>query len=157
MNIDDVIDVIVKRNKALVVLERLNRELMEKVMADIRKEFGVSDFEFVDPARFLKERDLFKEFFDGFSLINKMNLFEELGLKRYVRYNYSLENLDPCKKALFSYELIGRRGQPGILQRIEGIYIGRGVVAVPDRYKKVLEDLFKRWNVHFKKTIFYRW
>ena len=157
MDIDEVIDIIVKRNRALVVLEELNKRLMERVMRELRREFSVDRFEFVDPTRFLRERDLLKEFFDGFSIINKMNLFEELGLKKYVRYNYSLENLDPCKKALFSYELIGRRQQPGILQKLGGIYIGRGVVAVPDQHKRALEELFRKWNVHFKKTIFYRW
>ena len=153
---ENVVDIIVKDGKALIILSRKNRSVVDDIRNQIEKEFNIRKMEFIEPKSILESSDMFKEFMDGFSLIKKMSLFEEFGLKKFIRFNYSLEKLEPNKKTLFSYELVGRRSQPGILHRFSGKYLGKGVVVVPEEFRNDLEKVFKRWNINYDSETFYR-
>ena len=153
---ENVVDIIVKDGKALIVLSRKNRSIMDDIKNQIEKEFKIRKMEFAESSSLFNNNDMFKEFFDGFSLIKKMSLFEEFGLKKFIRFNYSLQTLPPSQKTMFSYELIGRRSQPGVLQRSCGEHLGKGVIVVPEEFKSELEKVFKRWNITYNGEIFYR-
>ena len=154
---DEVVDIIMKGNKVLVILSRKDRDVFERIKANLNEMHkNLRSFEMFDTVSLFQEPEMIREFFDGFSLMKNKSLFEEFGFKKYVRYNYSLENLEPGKKTLFSYDLIGRRQTPGLLQRANGIHLGKGVVVVPVGMSKQVETLFKKWDVTFTKNTFYR-
>ena len=154
----NVIDIIVKDGRAFVIMRRHERDMFDKIKEDIIKMHEeIRKVELMDPFTIFENPDMLKELFEGFSLMSNKNFFENMGLKKYTRYQYSLEKLNNSQKAMFSYDLVGRRGQKGLLKRFNGHYLGKGVVTVPIEYEKKFDNFLNGWDVKHSKSMFFRW
>lgn len=154
----DVIDIILKDGRAFVIMRRHEREVFDRIKDDIRKMHDdIRKIELMDPFMLFENPDMLKEVFEGFSLFSNRNFSENMGLKKYTRYQYSLEKLNNSQKAMFSYDLVGRRGQKGLLKRFHGNYLGKGVIDIPTEHEKMFNKFLKECDVTFSKSRFFRW
>ncbi|MFQ6052044.1 MAG: nucleotidyltransferase domain-containing protein [Methanosarcinales archaeon] len=103
--------------------------------------------EIFDP-NFLARSSIFLE---GYSLLKREFLVEELGFRGYTMFNYSLENLPQSKKIGFRYALKGRNGN-GVLQTLNGKHIGSGTILIPVENTEEFKSFLERWNVNFKES-----
>lgn len=153
-----VIDIIVKDGRAIVIVKRPERAMLDQMKKQIREMHeDIRKIEVMGPLTMFEQPNLMKDMFDGFSLMSHKNFFENFGLQKFTRYMYSLEQLDNSKKAMFSYALVGRRGNPGLLNKFNGLHLGKGVVTIPSENEKQVEGFLGKWNVKFKKDRYYRW
>ena len=90
---------------------------------------------------------------EGRSLLRKDYLAERFGFKNFAIIEYSLKNLTPAKQKMFYYALQGRKRGTGILARIGGRIISKGVLQVPVIHYEEVLNLFKQHGVG-NKTIF---
>ena len=88
---------------------------------------------------------------EGYSLLHNQQFSETLGFKGYSLFTYSLRNLDHNKKTKFTYALIGRRGEKGILKQIDAISLGKGAFKIPIKNSIIFEDFLKNWNINYKR------
>lgn len=88
---------------------------------------------------------------EGYSLLHKEKFSERFGFVGYSLFNYNLKKLDNNKKTQFTYALIGRRNEKGILKQLNIISCGRGVYKVPIEISIVFEEFLKKWDVEYNK------
>ena len=87
---------------------------------------------------------------EGRSLLRGDYLAERFGFRNFAIIEYSLRNLTPAKQKMFYYALQGRKKGTGILARIGGRIISKGVLQVPARHYEEMLDLFKQHGVGHK-------
>jgi len=88
---------------------------------------------------------------EGYSLVHNEEFSKRIGFLGYSIFSYDLKNLNHNAKTLFTYALIGRIGEKGILKQLEAVSLGRGSVKVPIKNSLIFEDFLKKWNVNYKK------
>jgi len=103
-----VIDIIVKDGRAIVIVKRPERTMLDQMKKQIREMHeDIRKIELMDPLSMFEQPNLMKDMFDGFSLMSNKNFFENFGLQKFTRYTYSLEHLDNSKKALLLSKIAG--------------------------------------------------
>ena len=88
---------------------------------------------------------------EGYSLLHKEKFSDRLGFKGHSLFTYNLKNLNHNKKTKFTYALIGRRKERGILKQLNIIPYGKGVYEVPIENSLVFEEFLKKWDVNYNK------
>ncbi|VVB60922.1 Uncharacterised protein [uncultured archaeon] len=68
-----------------------------------------------------------------------------------VLVTYSLPGKSRSKKMLFNYELVGRNGNDGLLQRLGGKKVTSGCAIVPADKEEEIDIFLKRHEVEFSK------
>ncbi len=101
----------------------------------------------------LFRKETIKEFLFARSLIDNKMLIEKLGFRIFSEYKYCLDNLDQVSKVLFNYALLGRRGKKGVLHKLNGMKIAKGLVLIPSKNEKPFESFLNKWKISFKKRI----
>jgi hypothetical protein len=143
---------IIRAERGIWVLTR-GRDFLD----EIEREFASFEREFkiglADIFSIFEERDLLRGLLGGVSLVYEEPLASRLGLKVFMEYRYSLENLNQSGKMMFNYALEGRRGMKGILHRLGGMKVARAVVLIPKKSEGEFEDFLQDWGVGFKKRL----
>lgn len=88
---------------------------------------------------------------EGYSLLYNEKFSKRLGFIGYSIFMYNLKNLNHNEKTKFTYALIGRRGEKGMLKQIDAVSLGRGAVKIPVENSIIFEDFLKKWNLNYKK------
>ncbi len=88
---------------------------------------------------------------EGYSLLHKEKFSERLGFGGYSLFNYNLKNFNHNKKTKFTYALIGRRNEKGIIKQLDIIPCGKGVYKVPIENSLVFEEFLIKWGVEYNK------
>ena len=88
---------------------------------------------------------------EGYSLLYKEKFSERLGFIGCSLFTYSLKNFDHNKKTKFTYALIGRRKEKGILKQLNILSPGRGVFEVSTENSLIFEEFLTKWNVVYTK------
>jgi len=88
---------------------------------------------------------------------------ENLQLKPYVIYTYSVANLPQIKKTMLQRALKGYRvtkktkgkvyksEKSGLLQTFEAKKLGKGVIMVPQENSRAVEELFTQHDIKYTK------
>ncbi|MBL7159977.1 MAG: nucleotidyltransferase domain-containing protein [Candidatus Aenigmarchaeota archaeon] len=134
---------------ALIILEKINAEkLQSQIERKLKLPVHIS---------ILKSKSLFKEtlwktiMHEGISLLRGKEVSEMLGFEPLVLFWYNLSKLKQSDKVRFSYALFGRDGKSGILKKIRGKSLGKGVLLVPVKKEDELRKFFFHWEVGFNR------
>lgn len=146
------IDVAIILSKTKSVKEKmlLCQELRHML---IEKDY-MFDVKAVDIQDFLNKGFLGREaiFAEGYSIVKKDYLAERFGFVPIAIIEYSLKNLTLTKQKIFYYALQGRKKGTGILNKIGGRIISKGVLEARTKYYEELKELFDRYNISYKTT-----
>jgi hypothetical protein len=141
-----IFDIVKKGEKLYVVLKEEDTSAENKV----KELLGEDDIEFLDLFDLIHEHIL-KDLCDSTSIFDSEPLLEKLGFRRFTEIFYDLTKLEQTKKVLFNYALLGRRGNAGMLQNLEGRRLSKSVIVLPSENEKEVEAFIKKWNVKYNK------
>jgi len=77
-------------------------------------------------------------------------------MREYLLVTYNLKRKSTTDKVRFSYALLGRNKNEGILRKIKGRYLGKGVILVPAKFNNELKELFAFWKIKFNAEKVYK-
>jgi len=63
---------------------------------------------------------------------------------------YTLKKFSPSKRVKFHYLLRGRYGRKGILDEIQGKFLGTGTIIISTEKEDLLKEIFETWTVDYK-------
>ena len=89
---------------------------------------------------------------EGYSLVKKDYIAERFGFKAVVLIEYTLKNLARGKQKMFYYALQGRKKGTGILAKIGGKFVSKGVIKIPTKYIDEIKELLNGNNINFTAT-----
>ncbi|MBI2129008.1 nucleotidyltransferase domain-containing protein [Candidatus Woesearchaeota archaeon] len=132
--------------KKMALCQELRRALSGKEYSLDVKAVDINDLMNVS---FLAREAILAE---GRSLLKKDYLAERFGFKNFAIIEYSLRNLTPAKQKMFYYALQGRKIGTGILARIGGRIISKGVFQAPTRHYEEVLNLLEQHRIIYKTT-----
>ena len=88
---------------------------------------------------------------EGYSLLYNVEFSKRIGFIGYSLFTYNLKKLDHNAKTKFTYALIGRRKEQGVLKKINAIPLGRGAVKVPIKNSLIFEEFLQKWDLNYTK------
>lgn len=141
----DIFDIVKKQEKLYIIFKEDTEESEEKV----KKVLG-NDLEFTDIFELIHNK-LLKNFMDSVSIFDNEPLVEKFGFNEATEIFYDLTRLDQCRKVMFNYALLGRRGNNGALQDLGGKRLGTSSIVLPSEHEKEVESFIKKWNVGYTK------
>ncbi|HLD72930.1 MAG TPA: nucleotidyltransferase domain-containing protein [Candidatus Nanoarchaeia archaeon] len=151
------IDIAVILDKTLPIKKKweLSQELKKKMslkdkILDI-KTLDLKDM--VNPGNLNREAILA----EGYSLIKKDYLAERFGFKAMAQVEYSLNKLTPAKQKMFYYALQGRKKGTGMLSRLGGRIISKGVLEVPTKEYEEINSLLIEQGIPYRTTFLLRY
>ena len=130
--------------------ERLNlaQNFKNKIKSNLNLDIKTINLKELFEKEFLARQGILIE---GYSLPHKEKFSKRLGFIGYSIFTYNLLNLNHNEKTKFTYALIGRRGEKGMLKQINSITLWKGAVKIPIENSIIFEDFLKRWNLNYKK------
>ena len=132
-------------NERAVITQRFKEKISKKIGNPDIKTINLSElFE----ANFLARQSILT---DGYSIIDRMPLSKKLGFLSYSLFTYNLKNLDHNNKTKFTYSLIGRGKNQGILKKLNSKPLGKGAVLLPIQNSSFFEDFLKEWKINYNK------
>lgn len=87
---------------------------------------------------------------EGFSIKNGKNFSKIFGLENKSIFVYSLKEFSSSKRVKFHYVLRGRYGNKGVLEEINGRFLGSGSIILPTTGEDCLKEVFGMWNVKYR-------
>ena len=127
-------------------------DLIQKIKSLLEKSFDIPlDFKSMLITDFFKPEFLARQgiILEGISLIDGKQAASKFGFKAFKLFTYDLANLNNTKKTQYVYAVNGRYSE-GILKKLEGKNLGKGVIIVPIRNSLEFEEFLESWNVNFK-------
>ena len=88
---------------------------------------------------------------EGVSLLTGKKFSEILGYTSGVIYLYDLKGFTQSDKVRFFYALKGRGENSGVLKRVNGKSLGRGVLSVPTESDSEMQQFFLDWEIPFNR------
>ncbi len=151
------IDIAVILDKTIPIKKKwaLNQELKRKIsLKDKNLDIKTLDFkDLINPGNLNREAVLA----EGYSLIKKDYLAERFGFKAMAQVEYSLNKLTPAKQKMFYYTLQGRKKGTGILSRLGGRIISKGVLEVPTQEYEEINSLLIEKGISYRTTFVLRY
>jgi len=77
-------------------------------------------------------------------------------MREYLLVTYNLKKQSKSNKVRFSYALLGRTKKEGVLRKIKGKYLGKGVILIPSKFNKEVKELFDFWKIKFNAEKVYK-
>jgi predicted nucleotidyltransferase len=144
----DVDIIIIFENKPLK--ERLN--ISQNFKNNLKKELEL-DIKTINLKELFEKDFLARQgvLIEGYSLLHNEKFSGRFGFKGYSIFTYNLMNLNHNEKTKFTYALIGRREEKGMLKQISASPLGKGAVKIPIENSIIFEDFLKRWKLTYKK------
>lgn len=151
------IDIAVILDKTIPIKKKwaLNQELKRKIsLKDKNLDIKTLDFkDLINPGNLNREAVLA----EGYSLIKKDYLAERFGFKAMAQVEYSLNKLTPAKQKMFYYTLQGRKKGTGMLSRLGGRIISKGVLEVPTQEYEEINSLLIEKGISYRTTFVLRY
>lgn len=133
-----------------VILKCADDKLVQEIYRDFREGFGKgAHFNWIPSERLLEDLVFVTVIEEGVSLISGEALSRRMGYEPGLIFTFSLSNLGPSKKVLFSYALHGKDGKEGLLARTHGKVLGKGVIFVPMRFTEPAREFMEFWNADY--------
>lgn len=134
-----------------LILKKRNQGLSDKFKKLLKSEFEEIHFSCLSLKNF-PGRTLWQTLLhEGYSLTKEEKWAELLGYETKVLYWYRLKDLKQSDKVRFYYALKGRKGEKGILQRLNGKHLGKGVIMLPLKGDDEMKEFFLDWGVPFHR------
>ena len=89
---------------------------------------------------------------EGYSILKKDYFAERFGFASVALVEYSLKNITPAKKKMFYYALQGRKHGTGILSKLNGKIISKGVLQVVTKNYEEIKNLLEQHKISYKTT-----
>jgi len=131
-------------------------EIAQRFKEKIGKEVGKLDIKTINLSELFETNFLARQAIltEGYSLINCIPFSEKIGFLSYSLFTYKLKNLNHNDKTKFTYSLIGRGKNQGILKKLNAKPLGKGVFLLPIQNSSFFDDFLKRWKIeHTKRNI----
>lgn len=140
----------------LIFLEKKLKERLEiaqKFKQGIKEKIKKLDVKTINLAEIFNSSFLARQgvLVEGYSLLHRVSLAKRLGFKGNALFSYGLRNLNHNEKTKFTYSLIGRRGEEGMVKKVGGVSLGKGVVLVPIENSLIFESFLKSWKLDYKR------
>lgn len=125
---------------------------------ELRQMLSAADYIFdvkaVDINDFLNAGFLGREaiFAEGLSLIKEDYLAERFGFTACAIVQYSLKRLTQSKKKMLYYALQGRKRGTGILAKINGKILSKGILQLPIRHYEDFKALLGKHDIDYTTT-----
>ena len=132
-------------NERAVITQRFKEKISKKIGNPDIKTINLSE---LFGANFLARQSILT---DGYSIIDRMPLSKKMGFLSYSLFTYNLKNLDHNNKTKFTYSLIGRGKNQGILKKLNSKPLGKGAVLLPIQNSSFFEDFLKEWKINYNK------
>lgn len=127
-------------------------EIIQQIKLQLEKSYDLPlDLKSMLISDFFKPEFLARQaiILEGISIIDGKQVGNKFGFKAYKIFTYNLSNLNNTKKTQYIYALNGRYDK-GVLQRLEGKSLGKGVIIVPIKNSLEFEEFLESWNTNFK-------
>jgi len=143
------IDVAIILEKKISISVKM--ELSQKLRTMFKEEGFVFDVKTVDLNDFLNEGFLGREsiFAEGYSVLKQDYLAERFGFNALSIVEYSLKDLTLSEQKMFYYALQGRKKGEGILAKLNGRIVSKGVLQVPTRNFEEIKSVLELHDVMF--------
>lgn len=89
---------------------------------------------------------------EGRSLLKKDYLAERFGFSAFALVQYSLKGLTSSKKKMAYYALQGRKRGTGMLAKVKGKILSKGILQLPTRHYEELQALLDQHGVEYTTT-----
>ncbi len=89
---------------------------------------------------------------EGYSLIHKDYLAERFGFEAIALVTYSLSNISLTKQKTLYYALRGRVEGRGILPKLGGKILSKGILQVPTKHYEEISSLLEQHGIPHKTT-----
>ncbi|MDP8012476.1 MAG: hypothetical protein RAK22_00020 [Nanoarchaeota archaeon] len=150
-----IFDIAEDKDKVYLILKENNDAAMKMINQmndEIRRMFNQKNLEILDLFQMI-QNNMLSQFEDSVSLLDDEPFLSHFGIEEYVEVTYDLSPLNQSRKMLFNYALLGRRGNPGLLQQVGGRKIGRGIIQVPKNNAERIESFIKGWGISYAKRL----
>lgn len=87
---------------------------------------------------------------EGFSISKEKDFSKSFGMESKSLFVYELKKFTPTKRVQFHYLLKGRYESKGILDEIDGTFIGTGSILIPNKKEDILKRVFDKWEVNYQ-------
>jgi predicted nucleotidyltransferase len=87
---------------------------------------------------------------EGISVKNNKPFSEVVGFRAFTLFWYNLSGLTHTQKVKFNYILAGRNTK-GIVERMDGVRLAKGVVKIPINHTLPFEQILKDNKINYKK------
>lgn len=134
-----------KLKERLEVIQKFKQGVREKVKGLDVKSINLAE---IFDSSFLARQGVLVE---GYSLIKGGSFAKRMGFEGSSIFSYNLRNLNHNEKTKFTYALIGRAKNKGMIEKVGGRVWGRGAVMVPIEKSLVFEEFLEEWDVNFRK------
>lgn len=127
-------------------------EMIQKIKLGLEKSFDLPiDIKSMLISDFFKPEFLARQgvILEGVSMIDGKQAANKFGFKAFKLFTYDLANLNNTKKTQYIYAVNGRYSE-GILKKLEGKSLGKGVIIVPVKNSLEFEEFLEKWDVNFK-------
>lgn len=143
---------------AIILAENTPLKKKLSLCQELRRIF--SGFEYVFDIKAIDFNDLLNPGFlgreailaEGISLLKKDCLAERFGFSAFTLVKYRLKNLTLAKQKTFYYALQGRKKGKGILAKLEGSIISKGILKVPTRHMEEIKEILEQHKVDHEFT-----
>lgn len=99
---------------------------------------------------FVKGNTLSKQLLEeGFSIKKLKPFSNTFNLVNQTLFVYTLKKFNSSKRVKFHYMLKGRYGREGILEEVEGSFLGTGSILIPTKHEDALKEVFDTWQVEY--------
>lgn len=87
---------------------------------------------------------------EGYSIMRNKRFSSVLGFESKSLFIYKLNHFSPSKRVKLHYMLKGRYGSKGMLNEVQGKFLGAGTISVPTEKEDLLKAIFDKWDVKYK-------
>lgn len=129
-----------------LALSQTLKESIEKTQPSMQIDVKAVDLEDFTDSLFVARQGIMAE---GYSLSRGQYLTELFGFETFALIKYSLNNLTYSEKKMLYYALKGRRGTKGVLAKINGTLVSRGLLRVPVQSYDKIARLLRMHKVNF--------
>ena len=148
LNANDIDIVIIFENEILRKRTETAQELKEILKKQFKVDIKTINLKELFEGEFLAKQGILTA---GYSLLHNEEFVKKIGFKGFSIFTYNLRNINHTEKTKFTYALIGRRDQKGIIKQINAISLGKGVVKVPIRESILFEEFLSEWKINYNK------
>ncbi|MEK6829363.1 MAG: nucleotidyltransferase domain-containing protein [Nanoarchaeota archaeon] len=139
----------------LIIFKKKPLKERTEIAQDFKKKISVSgkvlDIKTINLPEIFENSFLARQaiLIEGYSLISRVPFSGKMGFSGHSLFTYELKNLNHNNKTRFTYSLIGRFKQPGMLKKLNAKPLGKGVVLIPIQNSSFFDDFLRKWKINY--------
>jgi len=133
------------------VFKEENQSIIDEAYVDYEKEEFPVEITRTRLKDFFDELPLWQSILhEGFSINKNEFVYNLLGMRSMVLFQYELTHLNKTKKQSFAHALFGTGGRVSFLDENSGRKLGKGVIVVPLEESETFREFFETWEIMYK-------